>query len=110
MISPARILGQPNPRPNARGLQQSVSNNSPLRKKSTDGDMVDRYWQKVKAKFGQMASSRAGASNNSNQSLSRHRSLSPYDPEGNHSQNRLRFKEAQPQQSRNDSSPNYTMH
>ena len=51
MISPSRILGQPNPRPNARGVAGS-SNHSPLRKKSADNEMVDRYWQKVKAKFG----------------------------------------------------------
>jgi len=52
MISPSDILGQPNPRQNARGVAGSSSNHSPLRKKSADVEMVDRYWQKVKAKFG----------------------------------------------------------
>ena len=45
--------GQPKPRPNPHGLMKSSSNNSPLRKKSTgDRDMVERYWEKVKVKFG----------------------------------------------------------
>lgn len=52
------MLGQPNPHPNARGTQASV-NHSPLRHKSKDEDMVDRYWRKVKAKFGQLATQQA---------------------------------------------------
>lgn len=81
------MLGQPNPRPNARGTQASLDS-SPLRRKSNDDDMVDRYWRKVKAKFGQLASQQARdnqsrQSRDSFRSLSRHRSMSPYDPEGN---------------------------
>ena len=55
--------------------------------------MVERYWRKVKAKFGQLANNQAAMSSTSQrsgQSLSRSRSLSPYDPDGNNNRSRQR--------------------